>query len=88
MGIDRASLGLPSDEAFIADYCKRRGLDGIDRFGYYLAFCFFRMAGIVQGVLKRGLDGNASNPERAKQLGQYVPVFAHHGLEALKRDMG
>ena len=84
-GLDRAALGLPTDEEFIAKYCERRGLSGIDHFGYYLAFCFFRMAGIVQGVLKRGLDGNASNPERAMKLGTFVPVFAQHGLDALNR---
>ncbi|MGB7318694.1 MAG: phosphotransferase family protein [Planktotalea sp.] len=84
-GLDRAALGLPTDEAFIATYCERRGLTGIDNFGYYLGFCFFRMAGIIQGVLKRGLDGNASNPERALKLGEFVPVFAQHGLDALKR---
>ncbi len=82
-GIDRAALGLPSDEEFIASYCERRGLPGVDNFGFYLSFCFFRMAGIIQGVLKRALDGNASNPERAIRLGQYVPVFAEHGLRAL-----
>jgi aminoglycoside phosphotransferase (APT) family kinase protein len=84
-GLDRAALGLLSDEQFIADYCQRRGLDGIDNFGYYLGFCFFRMAGIIQGVLKRALDGNASNPERAMKVGAFVPVFAQHGLDALKR---
>ncbi|UWR24325.1 phosphotransferase family protein [Sulfitobacter sp. S190] len=83
-GIDRAASGLPSDQDFIAAYCARRGLGGIDHFGYYLAFCFFRMAAIIQGVLKRAIDGNASNPERARQLGQYVPVFAQHGLDALR----
>lgn len=84
-GLDRAALGLPTDEEFIAKYCERRGLPGIDNFGYYLSFCFFRMAGIVQGVLKRGLDGNASNPERAMKLGEFVPVFAQHGINALNR---
>lgn len=84
-GLDRAALGLPSDEEFIAAYCQRRGLNGIDHFGYYLAFNFFRMAAIIQGVLKRALDGNASNPERAMKVGQYVPVFAQHGADALKR---
>lgn len=84
MGVDRAALGLPTDEAFVARYCERRGLPGIDRFGFYLSFCFFRMAAIIQGVMKRALDGNASNPERARQMGQYVPVFAEHGLMALK----
>ena len=84
-GIDRVELGLPSDAEFIARYCERRGLGGIDNFGYYLAFNFFRMAAIIQGVLKRALNGNASNPERAMKVGRYVPVFAQHGLEALKR---
>jgi aminoglycoside phosphotransferase (APT) family kinase protein len=84
-GLDRAALGLPSDEAFIAAYCERRGLRGIDNFGYYLGFTFFRMAAIIQGVLKRALDGNASNPERALKVGAFVPVFAQHGLDALKR---
>lgn len=84
-GLDRAALGLPSDEEFIAEYCARRGLSGIDNFGYYLGFTFFRMAAIIQGVLKRALDGNASNPERAMKVGAFVPVFAQHGLDALKR---
>lgn len=82
-GIDREALGLPTDEAFVARYCQRRGIARIDDFGFYLAFCFFRMAAIVQGVMKRGLDGNASNPERARKLGEYVPVFAQGGLTAL-----
>lgn len=84
-GVDRAALGLPTDEAFIASYCARRGLPGIDNFGFYLAFNFFRMAAIIQGVLKRALGGNASNPERGRQMGQYVPVFAEAGLKALGR---
>ena len=83
MGVDRADLGFPTDDAFVMQYCERRGLDGIDNFGYYVGFCFFRMAAIIQGVLKRALDGNASNPEQAKELGAYVPVFAEHGLKAL-----
>ncbi|MEM9870749.1 MAG: phosphotransferase family protein [Pseudomonadota bacterium] len=82
-GIDRAALGLPSDGAFLKAYCARRGIERIDNFGYYVAFCFFRMGAIIQGVLKRALDGNASNPERAMQLGAYVPLFAASGLKAL-----
>ncbi len=84
-GADRKALGVPTDEEFIAKYCERRGIDGIDNFGFYLAFCFFRMAGIIQGVLKRALDGNASNPERAMKVGEYVPVFAANGLKALEK---
>ncbi|MCA8869895.1 MAG: phosphotransferase family protein [Rhodobacteraceae bacterium] len=82
-GLDRAALGLPTDQEFIAQYCARRGIGGIDNFGFYLAFCFFRMAAIIQGVYRRALDGNASNPERALQLGQFVTMFAENGVRAL-----
>lgn len=83
-GIDRKAEGLMTDEEFIESYCRRTGVDGIDKFGFYLAFTFFRMAGIIQGVYKRALDGNASNPERAKQMGAAVPRFAEAGLNAAK----
>ncbi|OIQ44797.1 MAG: phosphotransferase family protein [Roseobacter sp. MedPE-SW] len=84
-GVDRVAFGLPSDQAFIDSYCQRRGLAGIDDFGFYLSFSFFRMGGILQGVLKRALDGNASNPERAVKLGGFVSLFARSGLDALKK---
>ncbi|MEM7745380.1 MAG: phosphotransferase family protein [Pseudomonadota bacterium] len=80
--VDRTTLGIPSEQAYIETYCARRGIAGIPIFDFCLAFSFFRMAAIVQGVKKRGLDGNASNPERAARMGAYVPVFAQKGLEA------
>lgn len=83
-GVDRAAEGLMSDQEFIDGYCARRGLAGIDRFGFYLAFNYFRMGAIIQGVLKRALDGNASNPERAMRLGEFVPRFAEAGLKAAR----
>lgn len=81
-GVDRAALGLPTDAEFVADYCARRGIAEISDFGFYLAFSFFRMAAILQGVKKRALDGNAANPDKAMRLGAYVPQFAELGLEA------
>ncbi|MEM1300688.1 MAG: phosphotransferase family protein [Pseudomonadota bacterium] len=81
---DRTALGIPSEEAYVEKYCERRGLGGIPIFDFCVAFSFFRMAAIVQGVKKRGLDGNASNPARAAKMGEYVPVFATRGLEAAR----
>jgi len=82
-GVDRTALGIPTDDAFVAAYCKRRGIDRIDQLGFYLSFAFFRMGAILQGVKKRALDGNASNPERGMRLGEMVPRFASMGLAAL-----
>ncbi|WP_416883835.1 phosphotransferase family protein [Marivita sp.] len=83
-GVDRIQLGIPEDHVFVEAYCRRMGLPGIDRFGFYLAFTYFRMAAILQGVKRRALDGNASNPEKALELGAYVPAFAKGGLKAAK----
>ncbi|QFT64649.1 Phosphotransferase enzyme family protein [Roseivivax sp. THAF30] len=79
-GLDRDALGLPSDDAFIEMYCEARGIARPERFGYYVAFSFFRMGAILQGVKRRALDGNASNPESGLRLGAYVPRFAEMGL--------
>ena len=87
-GVDRKALGIPEDQAFIDDYCDRMGLAGISGFGFYLAFAFFRMGAILQGVKKRALDGNASNPELGLKLGASVPDYAAGGLEAAKKDSG
>lgn len=81
-GTDRAALGLPQDAEFVASYCARMGLTEIENFGFYVAFCFFRMGAILQGVKKRAMDGNASNPERGLKLGAFVPQFARGGLRA------
>lgn len=81
-GLDRAALGLPTDAQFVAQYCARRGIGDIPGFGFYVAFAFFRMAAILQGVKKRALDGNASNPDKALRLGAFVPRFAELGMKA------
>ncbi len=86
-GQDREALGLPSDDTFVAQYCERRGHGEIENFGFYLSFCFFRMASIIQGVKKRALSGNASNPARALEIGRKVPFFAEHGVAALQNGM-
>jgi len=81
-GVDRKAQGIPAEEEYVDTYCRRMGLAGIPGFDFCLAFSFFRMAAIVQGVKKRGLDGNASNPERAARMGRFVPEYARMGLEA------
>jgi aminoglycoside phosphotransferase (APT) family kinase protein len=72
-GIDRRALGIPSEEEYVSSYCRRRGIGEINNWPFYLAFSFFRLAAILQGVYKRSLDGNASNPEKARSYGTAVP---------------
>ena len=82
-GLDRAALGLPTEAEYVARYCERRGLDGVPDWTFHLAFSFFRLAAICQGVYKRALDGNASNPEKAKAYGEAVRLLAGLACEAI-----
>ena len=58
-----------------------RGSTGSRTGRFLIAFSFFRVAAIVQGVYKRSLDGNASNPERARAMGAAVPLMAKLAME-------
>ena len=84
-GLDRAALGLPSDEDYVARYCERRDIEPPEWFEYAVAHAAFRFAAILQGVFKRSIQGNASDPMRARQLGRAVPGLAEMALEWLER---
>jgi aminoglycoside phosphotransferase (APT) family kinase protein len=83
-GVDRKALGIPSEEDYVALYCQRMGLSKIEGWTFCLAFSFFRLAAIIQGVLKRALDGNGSNPEHGKAMGKNVPVLARMAIELIE----
>ena len=60
-GLDLAELGIPTEEEVVARYCALTGRESIEHWSFYLVFVMFRSAAIVQGVYKRGLDGNAAS---------------------------
>ena len=64
--VDFHKLGLPTENEYVAAYCRRTGRKAIEHWNYYLAFSLFRLAAIAQGVYRRGLAGNSSNPESIK----------------------
>lgn len=84
-GIDAASLGIPSEKEYVAKYCDRMGIEKIDNWAFYLAFSFFRLAAIAQGVYKRAHDGNASNKEALK-VGGFVAPLAMGALNVIKTE--
>lgn len=79
MGIDRNTLGIPNEEDYVASYCKRMGIEGIPNWNFYLAFSFFRLAAIVQGIKKRALDGNASS-DNALKVGDMTEALAEAAM--------
>lgn len=82
-GIDRKAQGIPTEEEYVAAYCRRRDISGIDNWAFYLAFSYFRLAAICQGVYKRALDGNASNPDKAETYRQAVRQLAALASETI-----
>ena len=79
-GINRQIFGIPSEEQYIEAYCKRMGVEGLEDWEFHLAFAFFRLAAILQGVTKRAKQGNATS-EHALEYGKMVPELAKQGLE-------
>ena len=82
--LDLEALGIPSEEAYVAAYCRRTGRDEIANWSFFLAFSIFRLAAIVQGVYKRGLDGIASSA-RAQSYGIYVQYLSDIGWQIASR---
>lgn len=60
-GVDFAASGIPTMDDAVARYCAATGRDGLPDLHWYFAYNLFRLTGIVQGVKKRLLEGNASN---------------------------
>ena len=78
-GVDRTALGIPSDAEYIARYCERTGRDGIDHWNFYLVFSLFRLAAILQGIVKRAQIGTASSSDADSQ-GDAVTQLADLGM--------
>jgi aminoglycoside phosphotransferase (APT) family kinase protein len=81
----REELGIPTEEDYVALYCERAGIKNIDNWQFYIAFSFFRLLSIVQGVVKRGKDGNASNP-KALELEQLLNPLSALAVRAIKEE--
>ena len=80
--VERETLGIPSEQQYVAEYCERRGLAAIPHWNFYLVFSYFRFAAILQGVLRRAIDGNASS-SKAFDYGALAPVLARDALELI-----
>jgi aminoglycoside phosphotransferase (APT) family kinase protein len=83
--VDRGSLGIPTEQEYVDLYCHRMGIERIENWVFYLAFSFFRLAAIAQGVAKRAAEGNASN-EHANKVGSFVEPLAQMALQVVAQE--
>lgn len=61
MDVDRKALGIPELDEVVERYCAATGRSGVPDMNWYFAYNFFRLAGIIQGIKKRVIDGTASS---------------------------
>jgi aminoglycoside phosphotransferase (APT) family kinase protein len=86
-GLDLEALGIPSQEQYIATYCARTGATiRPEDFNFYLAYNMFRLAGIMQGIMKRYVDGTASSAQ-ALQNGKAARPMAELGWQYAQASM-
>ncbi|HEX4800888.1 MAG TPA: phosphotransferase family protein [Sphingomicrobium sp.] len=74
-GLDLPALGIPTLEEIAERYSSRSGVPVTSSLDWYFAYNLFRLAGIVQGIKKRVLDGTASHANAA-EIAQRVPTLA------------
>jgi len=75
MDLDRKALGIPELAEVVERYCTATGRADVPNMDWYLAYNYFRLAGIIQGIKKRYLDGTASSAH-AKTMSDRVGPLA------------
>ena len=74
--IKRKALGIPNEAEYVAQYCDLRNIAPPENWEFYIAFSFFRLAAILEGVLQRALSGNASNPKGIGAMNSSINTLA------------
>jgi aminoglycoside phosphotransferase (APT) family kinase protein len=72
LGADLEALGIPGQDAYVDAYAGRTGFDPRPHLNIYLAYNYFRLTAILQGILGRVRDGTASN---AKAVEMVAPML-------------
>ena len=83
-GLDLLALGIPSEEEYVAAYCRRTGRTRIEHWDYYMAYNMFRLAGIVQGIMGRVVQGTAVS-QKAIESGKRARPMAEAGWREVEK---
>ena len=85
-GLDLEALGIPSEALYIERYCRRTGRASIDpaHWDFYIAYNLFRIAAILQGIMKRVVDGTAASVH-ARDAGARARPMAELGWKQVEK---
>ncbi|MFS0770766.1 phosphotransferase family protein [Sphingomonas sp. 1P08PE] len=84
-GLAGPETGIPTIEEVVERYCAATGRDGVPQLDWYFAYNLFRLTGIVQGIKKRIIDGNAASAkaaETASRVGALADAAWHFAERA------
>jgi aminoglycoside phosphotransferase (APT) family kinase protein len=65
-------MGLPPESELLAAWCRASGRAEVPPLDFHVVFSLFRLSAILQGVVRRGLEGHASSTN----AGAYPPVVS------------
>ena len=82
--LDRKALGIPELDEVVARYCEKTGRTSVPDMNWYFAYNFFRLAGIMQGIKKRVIDGTASSAH-AKAMSDRVQPLVDRAAEFARK---
>ena len=85
-GVDFSTLGIPTEEEYVATYGARIGRARTEDWEFYMVYSLFRLAAIMQGIAKRAIDGTAASRE-AVELGRLARPVGEQAW-ALARSLG
>jgi aminoglycoside phosphotransferase (APT) family kinase protein len=85
-GLNLEELGIPSEKEYVARYCERTGRKSIDpsHWDFYIAYNLFRIAAILQGIMKRVVDGTAASVH-ARDAGMRARPMAELGWQMVQK---
>jgi aminoglycoside phosphotransferase (APT) family kinase protein len=85
-GLDLPALGIPSEADYVRQYCERTGRREINptHWDFYLAYNLFRIAAILQGIMRRVVDGTAASAH-ARDAGMRAKPMAQLGWQQVEK---
>jgi aminoglycoside phosphotransferase (APT) family kinase protein len=84
-GLDLEALGIPAEAEYVASYCERtRQKIDPSHWDFYLAYNLFRIAAILQGIMKRVVDGTAASAH-ARDAGMRAKPMAQLGWQQAEK---
>jgi aminoglycoside phosphotransferase (APT) family kinase protein len=85
-GLPLRELGIPEENEYVAAYCARVGRPAIAprEWDFYIAYNLFRIAAILQGIMRRAADGTAAS-DHARDAGMRARTMADLGWKQVEK---